>query len=80
MAPGAELLAPVVKNIDARMFQRGQGREQASQSGDVTRANTSGFTARSSPQGSQVSDECGTFTVNQSGPVIVSGKEKCWNR
>lgn len=47
---------------------------------DVASASTSGFTATATPQGSQVSDECGTFTVNQNGPVVVTGKEKCWNR
>lgn len=47
---------------------------------DLVSASVSGFTATAIPQGGQASDECGTYTVNQSGPVVVTGKEKCWNR
>lgn len=42
-----------------------------------------GFTATAAPQGSQLADtECGTFAINQDGPVTTGGyaSSSCWKR
>jgi type IV pilus assembly protein PilE len=49
---------------------------------DITAAGVASFTATATPTGSQVSDSCGTFAINQSGPDTTGSyaNDSCWRR
>lgn len=43
--------------------------------------NSAAFLATATPQGAQVGDECGTFAINQDGPVHTGYADaQCWRR
>ena len=47
----------------------------------ITAASTTGFTATATPTGDQTADSCGTFAVNQDGPVTTGYADAaCWKR
>ena len=47
----------------------------------VTSSSATGYTATAAPKGSHSDSECGTLTLNQSGPVGSAAHIKtCWNR
>jgi type IV pilus assembly protein PilE len=47
----------------------------------ITAASATGFTGTASPQGSQSRDSCGTFAIDQDGPVTAGyANAECWKR
>lgn len=48
----------------------------------ITAAGTASFTATAAPRGSQSGDGCGTFAINQNGPLTTGGyaNDGCWKR
>ena len=47
----------------------------------ITAASVTGFTATATPGGTQVGDTCGTFAVNQDGPLTTGFADaECWKR
>lgn len=49
---------------------------------DITAAGVASFTATATPTGSQASDSCGTFAINQDGPDTTGSyaNDSCWKR